>query len=56
MQLVYDLNPYYFKVLMFLGSACHSADTFLNSFLKDPTTIKNFYVPFVQDFKVHTGY
>lgn len=48
-------EPYFFKLLLFVGSACHSADTFLKTFMAKPDAIKQLYVPFVQNIKVHFG-
>jgi hypothetical protein len=39
-----------------VGSACHSADTFLKSFLLNPSAITSHFIPFVQNIKVHFGY
>lgn len=41
--------------MIFIGSACHSADTFLKRFLIDPSIIKEHYVPFVQSYKVDSA-
>jgi len=48
---------HYPKILqIFLGSACHSSDTFLKKFFLEPTLIKECYVPFVQNIKFDSGY
>ena len=47
MSLQEKKRPYLSKMLLFLGSACHSADTFLKGFLIDPSQIKTSFVPFV---------
>jgi|LauGreDrversion4_2_1035121.scaffolds.fasta_scaffold25630_6 hypothetical protein len=48
---------HYPKILqIFLGSACHSGDTFLKKFFLEPNVIKECYVPFVQNIKFDSGY
>lgn len=40
-------KPYYSMLLLFVGSASYSADTFLQTFVRDPTMIQSSYLPFV---------
>lgn len=56
LDLLHKEKPYFSMLMLFLGSACHSADTFLQTFMKDPSSMHNYFIPFVQDFKVHFGY
>jgi len=43
-----SLQVHYLKTLwIFLGAACHSADTFMSMFFLWPEVIKESYVPFV---------
>lgn len=53
--LINDQDTYYFKLLMLVGAAAISGDTFLSAFYEDASLIKTSFVPFVQDFNIELG-
>jgi hypothetical protein len=53
LDLLHKEKPYFSLLLIYLGAAGHSTDTFLQAILRDPNLLQNTYLPFTQDFRVH---
>lgn len=46
-DLLHNQQPYFGLLIMYMGAASHSSDTFLQSFLRDPHLMQTCYLPFI---------